>query len=60
MIGDLINLKIYQFYIGDVEGERIATAQTVEERRAGLIRLARQANLPLLTRHFDGSMREVF
>ncbi len=43
-----------------MEGERIATAQTVEERRAGLIRLARQANLPLLTRHFDGSMREVF
>jgi hypothetical protein len=49
-----------EFYIGDVEGERIATAQTVEERRAGLIRLARQANLPLLTRHFDGSIRYCF
>ena len=44
-----------QFYIGDVEGERIALSQTIEERRTGLIRLARQANLPLLTRHFDGS-----
>jgi hypothetical protein len=49
-----------EFYIGDVEGERIATAQTIDERRAGLVRLARQANLPLLTRHFDGSVRYCF
>ncbi len=28
----------------------------MDERRAGLIRVARQSNLPLLTRHFDGSM----
>jgi len=49
-----------QFYIGDVEGERIASVQTIDERRAGLIRLARQANLPLLTRHFDGSVRYCF
>jgi len=49
-----------EFYIGDVEGERIATAQTVDERRAALIRVARQTNLPLLTRHFDGSVRYCF
>ncbi|CAF2502574.1 unnamed protein product [Rotaria sp. Silwood2] len=46
-----------QFYIGEVEGERIAATQTVNERRATLIRLSRQANLPVLTRHFDGSIR---
>ncbi|CAF0879514.1 unnamed protein product [Rotaria sordida] len=46
-----------QFYIGEVESASIATIQTVNERRATLIRLSRQANLPLVTRHFDGSIR---
>jgi hypothetical protein len=44
-----------QFYVGDAEGERIATAQTFDERSATLLRLARRVDLPILTRHFDGS-----
>ncbi|CAF3482421.1 unnamed protein product [Rotaria sp. Silwood1] len=46
-----------QFYISEIEGEHIIAAQTVSERRASLIRLSREANLPLLTRQFDGSIR---
>lgn len=49
-----------EFYVGDAEGERIATAQSVEERRSALVRLCRRANLPILTRHFDGSVRYCF
>lgn len=48
------------FYIGDAESERIATAQSLEERCSTLIRLNRRANLPTLTRHFDGSIRYCF
>ncbi|UJR38492.1 hypothetical protein I4U23_031159 [Adineta vaga] len=49
-----------EFYVSKTDGEQIASAQLIEERRAGLLRLARQANLPLLTRHFDGSIRYCF
>ncbi|CAF1595736.1 unnamed protein product [Adineta ricciae] len=49
-----------EFYVGEAEGERIATAQTLDERRATLLRLCRRANLPVLTRHFDGSIRYCF
>jgi hypothetical protein len=46
---------LLKFYVGDAEGERIATAQTLDERRATLIRICRRDDLPVLTRHFDGS-----
>ncbi|UJR07683.1 hypothetical protein I4U23_011969 [Adineta vaga] len=49
-----------EFYVGEAEGERVATAQTLDERRATLVRLCRRANLPVLTRHFDGSVRYCF
>ncbi|CAF1030403.1 unnamed protein product [Adineta steineri] len=49
-----------EFYVGEAEGERIATAQTLDERRSTLIRLCRRSNLPVLTRHFDGSLRYCF
>ncbi|CAF1136895.1 unnamed protein product [Didymodactylos carnosus] len=48
------------FYISDTEAEHIASAQTLDDRRNILIRIARTANLPLLTRHFDGSIRYCF
>ncbi|CAF3318806.1 unnamed protein product [Rotaria socialis] len=49
-----------EFYIGEVDGEHISAAQTVNERRTALVRLSREANLPLLTRHIDGSIRYCF
>ncbi|CAF1664303.1 unnamed protein product [Adineta ricciae] len=49
-----------EFYLSKTEGEQIAATQTSEERRAALLRFARQSNLPLLTRHFDGSIRYCF
>ncbi|CAF1258400.1 unnamed protein product [Rotaria magnacalcarata] len=49
-----------EFYVGEAEGERIATAQTLDERRMTLLRFCRRANLPVLTRHFDGSIRYCF
>lgn len=49
-----------EFYADESEGERIALAQTLDERRAALVRLCRRANLPVLTRHFDGSIRYCF
>lgn len=48
------------FFVGDAESERIATAQSFEERCNTLVRLMRRANLPTLTRHFDGSIRYCF
>ncbi|CAF1502885.1 unnamed protein product [Didymodactylos carnosus] len=48
------------FYISDNEADHIAAAQTIEDRRNFLIHLARTANLPLLTKHFDGSIRYCF
>jgi hypothetical protein len=48
------------FYIGEAEAERVASAQTLDERRAILVRLCRRANLPVMTRHFDGSIRYCF
>lgn len=49
------NKIVLKFYVGDVEGERIVSAQTVDERNSTLLRLSRRADLPVLTRHFDGS-----
>ncbi|CAF3524435.1 unnamed protein product [Adineta steineri] len=49
-----------EFYISDIEGQQIKSAQTIDERRAILVRISRQANLSLLTRHFDGSIRYCF
>jgi len=49
-----------EFYVGEAEGERIALAQTLDERRAALMRFCRRENLPILTRHFDGSIRYCF
>jgi len=49
-----------EFYADESESERIALAQTLDERRAALVRLCRRANLPVLTRHFDGSIRYCF
>ncbi|CAF4932629.1 unnamed protein product, partial [Rotaria sp. Silwood1] len=48
------------FYVGEAEGERIATAQTLDERRTSLLRFCRRGDLPVLTRHFDGSIRYCF
>jgi len=49
-----------EFYVGEAEGERIALAQTLDERRAALTRFCRRENLPILTRHYDGSIRYCF
>ncbi|CAF1042365.1 unnamed protein product [Rotaria sordida] len=49
-----------EFYVGEAEGERIATAQTLDERRTSLLRFCHRGDLPVLTRHFDGSIRYCF
>jgi len=49
-----------QFFVNEIESENISSVQTIDERRALLVRLARQSTLPLLTRHFDGSIRYCF
>jgi len=48
------------FYVGEVEAERIVSSQTIDERNSTLTRLSRRSDLPLLTRHFDGSIRYCF
>ena len=57
---DVLFCFLLQFYADESESERIALAQTLDERRAALVRLCRRANLPVLTRHFDGSIRYCF
>lgn len=45
----------FQFFLNETDSENVANVQSAEERRAMLVRLSRQTNLNLLTRHFDGS-----
>jgi hypothetical protein len=49
-----------EFYVGEAEGERIALAQTLDERNIALNRFYRRENLNVLTRHFDKSIRYCF
>ncbi len=51
---------VLQFYLDEVESERIALAQTLDERNVTLTRCYRRKNLHVLTRHFDKSIRYCF